>query len=288
MYTPTKENCIKDCQTGEELSSIHVINYRDSSLTRKTFYIGVKAAVPDSTNSAQYIIRTMLNADQLKPPTPGNDGKIGFLNIATPGAIKLSFEAAVSPKSHIKPEQLRYAIYYSEAADKVVMFSFCGLQTKANMASNFTGLARGTTYTGTILNLVYKREYVVNVIVTDPEGERTVYRMQSVTTAGQDDIPNPNDGTPIGTYVGIGGAVIGVLVIGVAVLFYRNRKLSKELEVEMHDVPKESLRKAMRGPPTGTDVVDDVDAKTKQKKYHKLLTDDDEDYVPPETEPSQL
>jgi len=94
--------------------------------------------------------------------------------------------------------------------------------------------------------------------------------------------------TGYGTYVAIGAPVLGVLIIAVTFLFIRNRKLTKELEVEMHDVPKSAIRKAMRGPSTTGETVDDPEVKSKQKKYHKLLTDDDDEYVPPESEPSQL
>lgn len=55
------------------------------------------------------------------------------------------------------------------------------------------------------------------------------------------------------------------------------------LSLQMHDVPKSAIRKAVRGP-QGGEPVDEKAASKASKKYSKLLTDDDDDpdYAPPD------
>jgi hypothetical protein len=118
-------------------------------------------------------------------------------------------------------------------------------------------------------------EYVFNVLVTDSQtGNYAVYTHTSISG------PSGGSGGLSGAMLAVIICVVIVLGVAVAYLFWRNRKLSQELDIEMHDVPKQAVLKATRGAPSS-------DATKRTEKYSALLqdgalADEEDDYMPPD------
>jgi len=169
--------------------------------------------------------------------------------------IDLEFNQAASNVTNLMA--LVYTIYWAFETDPYVMYSLCGLDRVPNSQRlSFNWHDPSSTHiTKTVTGLRIDTIYKLNVVVTDTKGQSTVY---STATAHTTDVTPPT-GVPLSLILGIVLPVGFVLIITMIYLVVRNRKLSKELTFEMHDIPKSALDKAASGP----------------KNYEKLLEDEE-------------
>jgi len=227
------------------------------------------------------MISTSHADDDANIPIVGDHGVIvASTPVGTVGQVRLSFTRATSPRG----DTLLYTVYYSKQSAGIVMYSFCGLERAIKASQSFTFIEPKAERT--ITGLIPDEVYIFNVMVTtqDEPSSRAVY---SIVYQASSNSPAPeSSSSSVGWLLGIGGAALLIAVACIVSLALRNRKLSKELEVEMHDIPKAAVRKAVRGPETSSSAHDDESKEPKPtKSYHPLLTDDaadSETYAPPE------
>lgn len=254
-------------------TDIDEVLIEDPSLKHSTFYIGVFAESGDEQGQTNYLIRTLLSKP-VPPPVPGGNGRLQALPALVPGAISFEFESATAADGG----DLNYTIYYARSATKAVMYSYCGLE-RATAYKSFKGTGQDTIKQ-TVYGLAKGTSYDVNVLVRDAKGAKKLYQPTAFKTATDEDVPSGDGGRTLGLVFAIGIPLAIVVAIGCIYLVVKNRKLTKELEVEMHDVPKAAVRKAVKGP---QGEVIEQPAGGQSQKYHKLLTDDDPDeYAPPD------
>jgi len=198
--------------------------------------------------------------------------------VAVPGSALVTWTSATSSTG------VTYTVYYQATNSPLapVMYTRCGLKATAINAGvqPVTGpTIKGAPMTQVIPGLTQTQTYYFNVIVEDGNGNYWAYTHTSPISLSNN--PGPGNNSGIMKYVyGVGIPVLVVLILGVAYLVYKNRELSKELDVEMHDVPKKAIIKATGHAARA--------AKTTEK-YSALLQDgaendddDDDDYSPPD------
>jgi len=136
------------------------------------------------------------------------------------------------------------------------------------------------------LNLKAGVSYDFNVVVQDNIGQYALYEFGQATALPKTDATGGGGGIPLGILLGAGIPVFIVTIVVIVYLVIRNRKLTKELEIEMHDVPKAVVRKAVRGQLDEGQVTSEKAPKPNKqdKKYSRLITeeDDETDYAPPD------
>jgi hypothetical protein len=199
------------------------------------------------------------------------------------GKVELSFDAVTT--APVPLAQVTYEVYMVPTSSDSVMYTECGIaQPDVKQFATVTG---ATAQAGRIAvevdGLTKGETYKFNVIVSSDSNTKALYDAVSTKVS-------PNDvggnGISMKYILGIGIPVFIVIVAVVVYLCLRNRKLSKELQIEMHDVPKAVLRKAVRGPAARA-----TGAGKAAKKYSRLLNEDDEgsdedgvgtEYAPPD------
>lgn len=171
---------------------------------------------------------------------------------------------------------LRYTVYYAEMRENLVLYTACGLQRAVAVeALTFTN---GDIRDGKLGAFVHDRNgarelmveipnlasgewYKFNVMVesaSDSSASRTgdqyliykdAYNVQ-VAQPDSSDYPGGEDGGSGISFTTVMTVAIPMLVVVsviIAVLVYRNKMLTQELQIEMHDLPKQAMRKATRG-----------------------------------------
>lgn len=255
-----------------------------TTFSASALYVGVFGrSVYDPSGRASYIIRSKVGSSPENPPEL-SDSSITTDSV-TAGEVTLRWSPATSS---YPAADLAYTVYFAPAESKKVMYTQCGLENKDLGVVPFatvTGAAALTDgkYTTVVKGLKSGSSYDFNVLVKQPNSLHAVYNAARAV-ASSASVPS-DGGIPMSYVLGI-GLPLFVIIIGVVVyLFVRNRKLTKELDVEMHDVPKSAVVKAVRGPPGAVHgAAEDANA----KKYSRLLTEDDADegdgttYDPPE------
>jgi hypothetical protein len=267
-YKPTvkKHNWMSASKT--EVDSITI---SDEDKAHVGFYIGVYG---EDTEAAYNDFKLTVNIaeDPAKKPIPGNDGLLNVMvDPENPSYIIVSFEGATSTEY----DSLTYSVYYHFQDDDVNMYSMCGCE-RALFGGRFTSTDSTAQHTLTLKNLHYETTYKFNVVANDEDGRYGLY----TATQGFVTLSAPGmDWTEILLWVGI--PLVIILVVGMIYMTIKNRSLTKELEIEMEDVPSRAVRKAMRGPPTARA----TNTGKKAKNYAQLLTEDDDvedDYAPPD------
>eukprot|EP01083_Nonionella_stella_P269914 913584_1 len=172
------------------------------------------------------------------------------------GEVEVTFPLATSPTR----ETLTYEVYVSKKSDEFVMYSECGLAYVPDIP--VTPKESGDQHlVAAFTELEIGSSYVFSVLVRDSRGNVAVYQPK-VFEVG-------NGGVAIAWVLGIGIPLVVVAAVAILYLTWRNRRLSRELqiEVDMEDVPKAALRKAVRGPISSRH----------PRQYTRLLVDDESD-----------
>jgi len=152
------------------------------------------------------------------------------------------------------------------------MYSKCGIIQAQSLNPFYYNNGTTAPIVATVKNLVAGKSYKFNVVVEDQLGQQTLYSTAPGTT--EDGAPSE---IPLVYILGFGipaGALILALIIYLVV---RNRKLTKELEIEMHDVPKHAVRKAVAGPPSTRQRVGGKEAQ--RQPYNRLLQEDEDEEI---------
>jgi len=203
------------------------------------------------------------------PPQTSPEVKNGvILAKSHPDSIELQFSPATSTNYTVN--QLKYTVYYT-SDPSTVMYSTCGVQYAQQLNSfYFNSTAPNSSIVFLVKGLDKDHSYRFNVMAQDPTGQTTFYNEIAATTAEEP----PSDEVPYTYIFGIGIPVGILILIFIIYLLVRNRKLTKELEIEMTDMPKHAVRKAVAGPPslkTGA-------VKEQQRQpYNQLLQQDEDD-----------
>jgi hypothetical protein len=228
------------------------------------------------------------------------------------------FPGGNSPKNKI----VKYEIVW-DGSDHLeqsgrVLYTPCGLQyvNATNRAEVVPGAYTGTKNVSQTVETTAKsregyiyalieglnpgQEYAFNVRAVDLYERERVYKLARQTTSElvvpvTTTIENDTGGFPFKYLFGIGVPIAILIAIGITVLCRKNKAMSRVLEIEMHDVPRAVVRKAI-GVKTNT-VLDvqrvkseDQVNKGQTKNYSTLLKvesdgDDESDadvYDPPE------
>ena len=193
---------------------------------------------------------------------------------------------------------LHYRVYYAKSDSSAVMETPCGMQYTYNnqpVALSCDGCTIRDPMDGSackdgecevvIKGLSKHTRYVVNVVVTPyfVRGAEILYndlsRAYSVQTVQLEG--SASEKSNAGTILGITIPLLLLVIAAAVYLYMRNRKLSKVLEVEMHDVPMSAVMKAVRGPRS-------ADTRGDAKKYMTLLEEEEDEeegvgheYIPP-------
>ena len=185
---------------------------------------------------------------------------------------------AVAPraKAATNPGVIKYDVYFALGDSPAIMYSNCGL-ARTTFVTTVTG---GTGKIQVeIPGLQKETNYRINVVARDEHDVTTLFQDRPVRTAAEPGDGGGDGGLPINLLLGVGIPLFIIIVSTIVYLCVRNRKLTKELDVEMHDVPKSAVLKAVRGPQGRAEG---------PKKYSRLLEDDDDEdgvgttYDPPE------
>jgi len=255
------------------------VDINDGSLQHSGFYIGVYGSSEANTDFRLTVHTVADTGFDDRFPIPGNNAML-VIAYTDANQVTVSFEAALRPDG--SPVTKYTAYYYDDAYDtqQTAMYSLCGIE--GTYASNGAvvfdveeegGGGGGGVYIvidGSYDAIRADRTYKLNIVAEDDDGNQVPYQWTYFTPSAA------GSGVGIATWeIALGIAVVVVLLVTLAYLIIRNRSLTKELDIEMQDVPKSVVRKALAGPRGGG----------KTKTYAQLLMDDDEDedgdYIPP-------
>jgi len=237
-------------------SQIDTITIKDDSIQDSSFYIGVTSDKPSEFN-----LRTSTSSP-VQTLQPGNKGKI---EVSTPQAssVVLTFAKANVLSGHYTDNDLQYTVYSAALPSDIAMYSACGLEY-ANASDPFTAQGKDTlSFTVTGLTPHVKYMFNVGVHTTDQVASALYRAQEGIKTLHPSDISN--GGVDVDFLLEIGIPAVLLIAVGVGFLLWKNRRLSQELDIEMHDIPKAALRKAVRGPGF------------RSKPYSRLLQTDPDD-----------
>jgi hypothetical protein len=272
---------------AKNLDAIDQILINDPKITGTTFYIGVLGNGKNNVASSYKLLAKQAAAGT---PVAGGDGLIiPATPVGIAGQVTLTWNLATA-LGH-KPNEIIYRVFYAklESVDKqgVVLYSECGVtESGATEAHGLKQMASDSEILSgkisrTVTGLAAGEIYAFNVMAMTAikDGYHIFYKLGYATSSK--DSSSGGEGVKIAVILGIGipaALCIAGIIVG---LVMKNRKLTKELEVEMHDVPKAAVRKAVRGPQESGG--DEKQAGKQSKNYSRLLTEDDpEDYAPPQ------
>lgn len=255
-----------------------------------SFFIGVRGTPPADSPGlySSYYIHTRTSADPMQTPIVREPTVFASSNQAN--TVELQIYTAGSKRGDTHNKALQYTVYYQAVdAKKYVMYSQCGIMQTKPIKTLSYDLPSNSPVTIELTGLDSKR-YEINVLVQDmdetthvPLGS-AVYKFTNIVPLNPDAVDSSAAQTL--RILLIIGIPIAILIVALAAyLFYRNRRLTQELSIEMGDVPKGILAKAMRGPPSAQAPT----GPPQTKNYSRLLPDDEvddtstnpTDYLPP-------
>jgi len=252
-----------------------IVDMRVTHVDPIGFYIGIQPTDDKSSTELSY----RLTAHTTNPPPSPKLSDRTITPAPFANAITLSWPPATPAQSG---DTLKYLVYYASYTSDTIMSSECGLTTSGTIYGKALDHSPQMSVTLTNINAA---KYIFNVLVYDQNGQFGLYKDTGPLTIPSSDSPDGSS-LPISWILGIGIPVFLITIVAIVYLVIRNRKLTKELEIEMHDVPKAVVRKAVRGPtePEPAPNSEMKQNKKSDKKYSRLLTDDDEeeDYAPPD------
>jgi hypothetical protein len=233
-------------------------------VTNAQLWVGAYGTLA-SQGEVEFVLRSSIGSTRQPGPRVDDPG----VSLLTPkrGAVVVSFQPASSTSS------LSYQVYYAKRADHAVMYTACGVQKRGmrgGAALNVPG-TQTDPLSVTVEGLDVGVDYEFNVLVTDANGLVSIYR-QSIIRTLSSDVGDEQQATILKWVLRVGIPAFVIIVALVIYLYVRNRKLSKELEVEMHDVPKAAVRKAVRGPAAAA-----AAGGKNPKNYSRLLNEAEEE-----------
>jgi hypothetical protein len=155
------------------------------------------------------------------------------------GTIEFQFTPAKSAIG-TRDDQLIYNVYWTDRDDvSAILYTQCGVDASRSKTGNtmagFNVPLGQTTFVTRITGL-QDATYKFNVLVTDPNSKTgpTPYTVNSAHPTGGSD---SGDGGSKSTKIFLGvGIPVGIIVVALLIyLWVKNRKLSKELSIEMHE-----------------------------------------------------
>eukprot|EP01006_Ploeotia_vitrea_P032269 TRINITY_DN64533_c0_g2_i1.p1 TRINITY_DN64533_c0_g2~~TRINITY_DN64533_c0_g2_i1.p1 ORF type:complete len:2597 (-),score=1385.65 TRINITY_DN64533_c0_g2_i1:818-8563(-) len=260
---------------GDEFGKVEVLD----RFTDTAIFINVYNPSTEG-EGANFVIRTAVGFHDDSPVVQDLN-----LRASTPekGTVELRWSSAQSSKGEMS---LRYSVYVASYKKNLVMYTRCAVERE--VVKEYTlGIRKSTdddTWSITIDDLDTDSNYIFNVFVYDEDDRYTPYRPTTLKTVpGGDDggTPSTSGGLPTKLILGVGVPLVLIVVVVIGYLANKNRKLSKELEIELGDIPKRAIDKAVRGPPS-------AQTQKGQFRFSRLLTEEEEEddgvgetYIPP-------
>jgi len=263
---PTSRDYERSASNDDSIDVIHFPSYINNNI----YSIAVYGKSTTNNAPISFQLRTQTAGDQLARPII-DDSKI-LTSTPTKGVIRIQFKPA-HPTSSSKT--LSYQIFYSKDSQPgLVMYTRCGLENAISYKIVQVETSSNEYVSVDIEDLEGNEYYSINVLAYDTTPTAySLYKPQSGIQVLNDEVDG--DSSRKLRYIFGIGVPAAILVFGfVAYLVYRNRQLTKELSIEMHDVPKSAVRKAVRGPPT--DVNSSYRPNKAGQKYSTLLSEDEE------------
>jgi len=238
-------------------TSNDIVETRDPSIFNSEFYIGVYG---QGEGINEYIITAWTEGVPVTGPNVGR----GLLVVKSEtGTLELQFNPA---KSRYAPEQLIYIVYWSPASSSAVMYSICGLETATHGPPTTFQDNVGSSMLSYIIedgSLQNDIVYTFNVLVQDPAKLKALYT-PATGSLGNDG----GAGVPVKIILGVSLPVAAILVLLIVYLCVRNRNLTRQLDIEIQDLPKAAIH-------------------GQSERYSPLIVSEDDptsdNYTPPES-----
>jgi hypothetical protein len=278
-----------DLPTFTSTNSVYKYDYKPptgaSPVTKVFFGVYQVTAQPGDMPAhfqvtASYLGQRVQNSPKITNP------KLAVVGLAK-NSVQFQFLPAVSELG-TEPKDLIYTLYWTQDDSNVVLYTECGAKEVQRLTGHVMNLTLPTewsahsTIEATLPGLQENMLYRFNILVTDPRSVSgpSAYEPQVARPNGSGDGGVPSGSTSNKVILGIAIPIAIIVAVLLGYLWYKNRKMSKELSIEMHDVPAAALRKAARG------AADPEVSKTERaKNFHKLLQEDEVDssdmYVAP-------
>lgn len=261
-----------------------------STVSHASYYYG---AAPRNGIAATYTIRTSFLDSPFNTKSPVVASKTLTTSSVSNYAVKLSF-AAASSRTGKAAGALTYTVFWSkQTQDTPIMYTKCGYDLVAAQSPDraVAGVMNVTVSAningGDNIDVVVPElddtAYIFNVLVQDYDQQSNTwtYLLYQPSAATPGGAPSGGGGKPSYWFLAIVIPLGIILVAGLVWLYIKNRRLTKELQIEMHDVPKAAVRKAVRaGGATGVEGYAQVsqtqaDKAAQAKSYDRLLEEDD-------------
>jgi hypothetical protein len=232
-------------QKSELENSIQSINLYQKVTT--AWYIGVRGL---SEKNSYLLTTTASGAAQVKPKVPSP--KLSFPPNDVEGTIKIQFRPAVPANGD--PQRLIYSAYVSKSSnEESVLFTVCGVEATTLVVEADHDHVDGTPslYYMIVEGLDGGTGYDINILVTETREDKSIFG-KNIYAASSGVYPNKKPEQEasqiLSVVLGVGIPILIIFVVVIIYLFTKNRKLTQELSIEMHDVPKAAVRKAVRDP----------------------------------------
>eukprot|EP00457_Paulinella_chromatophora_P000073 gb/GEZN01000073.1/.p1 GENE.gb/GEZN01000073.1/~~gb/GEZN01000073.1/.p1 ORF type:complete len:2576 (+),score=267.19 gb/GEZN01000073.1/:57-7784(+) len=191
----------------------------------------------------------------------------------TAGDVYVTFFPASSKIYQLS--EIQYTLYWDLDGSSRVMYSICGLEGASSVTFKpKTSVITSQSVTYQLTGLTPATSYKLNLVASDPSGGVIIYSQKlGVRTTGTATIIQGSNDKWIKWAIPVGI----LLVLGIGYLAFRNHKLSQELDIEMHDVPKQrmAIKRATADPAK----------RVGAQNYDNLLEEEESgvpsDYVPP-------
>jgi hypothetical protein len=262
---PDKSHFVWSSALKNSIDTVSIQRY----LSDASFYIGVYGQ-KDLKSSTFYLTATTRFTTRFNPII-----NVPSISVSATGGNQVTLTFMLADRGvDSRADTIHYNIYYARTDDQMaVLYSFCGVD-QTTLASHLTYpvSSAGQLVSVVVDKLQSNTFYSFNILAYEPDSNlgRSLYSVQGpVQTLDSTPVV-----LPLKWILGIGIPAFFVLVGFVLYLYVKNRRLTKELSIEMHDVPKAAVRKALRGPQASATGQAKPNAQT--QKYSQLLATDED------------
>eukprot|EP00467_Chlorarachnion_reptans_P026381 CAMPEP_0114512822 /NCGR_PEP_ID=MMETSP0109-20121206/15203_1 /TAXON_ID=29199 /ORGANISM="Chlorarachnion reptans, Strain CCCM449" /LENGTH=2525 /DNA_ID=CAMNT_0001692577 /DNA_START=282 /DNA_END=7859 /DNA_ORIENTATION=- len=272
-FKPTEESYTWRSTSKDKFESVDINSQREFGTS---FYIGVKLV---DGEKASYNLRAVIQYEN-EPLNQTVSPKYPDLEVEQTGGNAIVSWSSTGLDTDI------FTVYWVEHRfaneKKISTYSACGLVkgyqyyesegfNKRQIANSMGDSVRKSAK---ISGLKSGKKYDVNVVATLSSGSSAVYRRLTYTHTGKSS--TPGSGTQSNAFKIVLGIAIPLFLVcaaAIGYLYLKNRKLTRELNIEMHDVPirlNEEMSSDNLGISPGL-------AGEQSKKYSRLLSEVDDD-----------
>uniref|UniRef100_A0A7S4DNT6 Uncharacterized protein n=1 Tax=Lotharella globosa TaxID=91324 RepID=A0A7S4DNT6_9EUKA len=238
-----------------------------------SYYIGVHAA--EGSTEIKYHLRGSIEF----PCRP-----INVTQTPSDPALAVDYDSEGVPIVSWDPKGLN-ALYFSVYTWKanvdfngLIAYTACGLQegvTRKQVKKLPQVVLQGTSEKKAIrITDIESGTHYVNIMAHTPDGNDVVYQAAIVKIGSLSPNPSPSpksNNSSVAIILGIGIPLVVICIAAIVYLSVKNRQLTQELQIEMHDVPK-SIDNAF-----SLDLGSSERPATASQKYSRLLSEVEDD-----------